>query len=337
MRLEQFGAMPDGDPVYRISLAAGGLSAAIISYGAALQQLYLDGYDRSLVLGLTSLEDYWRYSQHYGANCGRVANRIANASLQLAGKNYQLDKNLLNKHCLHGGNGGYSKRNWQLISHSDDSVCWELLDTDGWGGFPGALHVRCEYKLLKNATLQLSMTAKAVDATVCNLAHHSYFCLDASGDTRDHLFTIHADNYLPVNSELIPTGEIATVASTDYDLRQARSTREAIAAGTIYDHNYCLADKRRQLTEIAQVDSPISGIKMKLASTEPGLQFYAGANINSTVPGIQGDTYQPFSGFCLEPQLWPAANSHRHFPSIELKSGERCQQISTFTFTRNCC
>ena len=335
MSLEQFGTMPDGDPVYRLNLAASGLSASIITYGAALQQLHLDGYEHSLVLGLTNLEDCLRYSQHYGANCGRVANRIANARLHLGGRDYQLDKNFLAKHCLHGGKQGYSKRNWRLIEHNEDSACLELLDGDGWGGFPGALHVRCEYKLLKNATLQLILTAKALDSTVCNLAHHSYFCLDDSGDTRDHLFTIHADNYLPVDSELIPTGEIAAVAGTDYDLRQARSTRDAIARGIIYDHNYCLVNARRQLTEIAQVRSARSGVKMSLASTEPGLQFYAGANINSTVPGIHGNIYQPFAGFCLEPQLWPAANSHTHFPSIELKSGASYKQVSSFAFGRD--
>ena len=335
MSLEQFGTMPDGEPVYRVSLAAGGLSASIISYGAALQQLYLDGYDHSLVLGLTSLEDYMHYSQHYGANCGRVANRIANARLHMAGKAYQLDKNFLNKHCLHGGKQGYSKRNWQLIKHSDDSVCWQLFDADGQGGFPGALHVRCEYKLLANATLQLTLTAKAIDSTVCNLAHHSYFCLDASGDIRDHLFTIKADDYLPVDSELIPTGEVAAVAGTDYDLRQASSIRDAIAGGVTYDHNYCFADKRRQLTEIAQVSSPISGVRMRIASTEPGLQFYAGANIDSAAPGVHGNIYRAFSGFCLEPQLWPAANSQSHFPSIGLATGDQYQQISSFAFARD--
>ena len=335
MSLEQFGTMPDGDPVYRVTLASGGLSASIISYGAALQQLYVDDYEHSLVLGFNRLEDYLRYSQHYGANCGRVANRIADASLRLGGRDYQLDKNFLGKHCLHGGKQGYSKRNWRLIEHSDDSACLELLDADGGAGFPGALKVRCEYKLLKNATLQLRLTATAIDSTVCNLAHHSYFCLDASGDTRDHLFAIYADNYLPVDSELIPTGKVAAVAGTDYDLRQARSTREAIARGVTYDHNYCLADARRPLTAIAQVYSPISGVRMSLASTEPGLQFYAGANINSTVPGIHGNIYRPFAGFCLEPQLWPAANSHAHFPSIELKAEERYEQISTFAFSQN--
>ena len=147
------------------------------------------------MLGFNVLEDYLRYSQNYGANCGRAANRIANASSHLGGRDYQLDKNFLGKHCLHGGKQGYSKRNWRLIKHSDDSACLELLDADGDSGFPRALSVRCEYKLLKNATLQLKLTATAIDSTVCSLAHHSYFCLDASGDTRDRLFTIYADSY----------------------------------------------------------------------------------------------------------------------------------------------
>ena len=332
MRLEQFGTMADGEPVQQVQLAAGGLSAAIISYGAALQQLYLDGCDYSLVLGFNDFASYQRYSQHYGANCGRVANRIAGARLHLAGRDYQLDNNFLGKHCLHGGKYGYSKRNWNLLDCGDNYARLELVDSDGCGGFPGTVRVRCEYRLSAPATLQLTLSAEAQADTVCNLAHHSYFCLDASGDIRDHRFSIAADSYLPVDSDLIPTGAVAPVVGTDYDLRQARSLRAAIAAGVVYDHNYCLADKRRQLSEVAQVSSANSGISLRLASTEPGLQFYAGNNIDSVVAGVNGAIYRPFSGFCLEPQLWPAANSHPHFPSIELRAGERYEQISSFSF-----
>ena len=326
--------MPNGEPVQRLRLVRGDLSAQVISYGAALQQLNLTGLDYSLVLGFDQFDDYWRYSQHYGANCGRVANRIANARLQLSANAYHLDNNFLGKHCLHGGRQGYSKRNWRLLDSSIDSVTFELLDPDACGGFPGALSARCQYQLLADNTLQISLSARAQQLTVCNLAHHSYFCLDASGDIRDHLFCINTDKYLPVDSELIPTGEIAPVAGSVYDFIQPRAPRSAIAAGTIYDHNYCLSPGRRDLTPIAQVVSPRSGLTMELASTEPGLQFYAGNNIDSRVAGVNGQVYRPYSGFCLEPQLWPAANSFEHFPSIELSPQSHYQQISHYKFKK---
>ena len=261
--------MADGEPVQQVQLAEGGLSAAIISYGAALQQLYLDGCDYSLVLGFNDFASYQRYSQHYGANCGRVANRIAGARLHLAGRDYQLDNNFLGKHCLHSGKQGYSKRNWNLLDYGDDYARLELVDPDGCGGFPGTVRVRCEYRLSAPATLQLTLSAEAQADTVCNLAHHSYFCLDASGDIRDHRFSIAADSYLPVDADLIPTGAVAPVVGTDYDLRQARSLRAAIAAGVVYDHNYCLADKRRQLSEVAQVSSANSGLACAWRAPSP--------------------------------------------------------------------
>ena len=334
MAIKSIGAMPDGSPIQSLELSCGDLRASVISYGAALQSLQFADLDYSLVLGFERAQDYLDYSQHYGANCGPVANRIAGARLELAGVDYQLEANFLGKHCLHGGSRGYSKRNWRIGAHSSDSVCLELIDPAGAGGFPGALEVSCTYRLVPPATLQLSLTARALAHSVCNLAHHSYFCLDANGDVRDHLFRIDADSYLPVDSELIPTGVVAPVAGSGYDLRHAKPLRADIEQGLAYDHNYCLASKRRALQPVAWVYSPQSGVELELATTEAGLQFYAGANIDSKVPGLHARVYRPYSGFCLEPQFWPAANSYPHFPSIELAEGELYEQKSSFGFSK---
>ena len=319
-----------------IEIAGGGLRARFLAYGATLHDLRLDGVDHPLVLGLKNPEDYPRYTQHYGAICGRIANRVRDAHLPLKEKTYQLDKNFKDRHCLHGGTGGYSRREWAIDEHGTDFVRFLLKDQDK-NGLPGTLVVRATYRLQEKGTLALDITAQSDQPTVCNLAHHSYFVLDDRRDIRDHLFTIKADSYLPVDDDLIPNGAISPVSKPFdfYNFSSPRALRSVTSWGHFIDHNYCLSSRREKIRPVVTVKSPHSNISLHIATTEPGLQFYGGHNINSQVPGLTGTAYGPYAGFCLEPQFWPDAVHHPHFPDIELAAGEIWHQQNQFIFSKD--
>ena len=330
-----FGKMPNGDPVYRVEIATGNLVTAIITYGAVVQELRLAGFDRSLVLGLNTLEDYLVYSPYFGAIAGRVANRISYGKFSIGRVDYQADQNVDNTHTLHGGAAGFGKRNWQIEDHGDDFVALMLISDDGDMGFPGKLIARCRYQITEDQGLRVELTAETDAPTICNLAHHSYFNLDGEGDILSHEITIDADQITEMSDQLLPTGGLLNVDGSDFDLRNMRVVSHGKADGSLrYDHNYCLSRERVELREVAKVKAPNSGISMRVATTEPGLQFYDGAKVSIPVTGIDGRTYCANAGLCLEAQYWPDAPSHEGFPKIRLDPGETYRQITEYRFER---
>jgi aldose 1-epimerase len=326
-----FGTMLDGEKVERVEIGNGDLTASIITYGATIQDLRLKCHQPSLVLGFADFAPYLSH-RHFGAMVGRVANRIAKGQFALSGKTYQVDCNFLGRHMLHGGSSGVSLRNWQITGHDDHSVTMEIVDRESETRFPGDCTITCTYAITGPATLKIDVAAVTTAPTPVNVAHHSYFNLEGDGDILDHQLQVHADHYLPVDEELIPTGKIRSVTGTEFDFRVPRPVGSGGVA--IYDHNFCLADKQRQVSEIARLSAPRSGIVMILSSTEPGLQFYAGANVNAKHPGLNNQQYRAYSGLALEPQLWPDAVNQPGFPDTLLQPGDTYRQTSLFAFSK---
>ncbi|MGB7286915.1 MAG: aldose epimerase family protein [Salaquimonas sp.] len=330
--IEPFGTRPSGDQVQRVRLSRGDLSANIITYGASLQDLRMVGHEQSLVLGFETLEPYLR-NRYFGAMVGRVANRIANGEFELNGKIHHLNKNQNGRHTLHGGQAGIDQNNWKIISHFADSVTLQTMDAEALAGFPGDCEITCTYTIKNDNTLYIEISAKATTDTVCNIAHHSYFNLTGAGNVFEHELQMSADHYLPVDEELIPTGEIKPVQETEFDFTSSRP----ISASQFvdFDHNFCLANGQRSFRQIAQLKSAKSGVAMTLFSTEPGLQMYTGKGLNVADIGHNGTHYRPYSGLALEPQFWPDAPNRSSFPSIDLKTGNIYQQQSAFVFSLN--
>ncbi len=210
-----------------------------------------------------------------------------------------------------------------------------VLDSpDGDAGFPGALRATCVYALLEPATLLVELTATCDAPTIVNLAHHSYFNLDGSPDILDHEVTLAAGFLTETDPDLIPTGQILSVAGTPYDFRTARPVRNP--SGTTYDTNFVIApmpDPRSGLAHAATVRSPKNGLTLELHTNQPGVQFYDAAKVNCAVPGLGGAHYGAHAGLCLEAQNFPDAPNHRHFPSSVLRPGEQYQQRSEYRFS----
>ncbi len=325
----------DGAPVHEAVIGSkAGAEVKILTYGAVVRDLVVPaaGGAQRVVLGLNSIEDYVKHSPHFGAVPGRFANRIAGGRFVLDGVAHTLDRKPGDKNTLHGGPHGFGKRIWTLGRHDEASVVLTLDSPDGDAGFPGALKATCVYSLREPATLRVELTATADKPTVVNLTHHGYFNLDGSADILDHEVTLAADFYTPADADLIPTGEIRSVAGTPYDFRTARPVRNA--AGTAYDTNFVAANALGPdgLAPVARVRSPRNGLTLSLFSDQPGVQFYDAATLNVPVPGLGGAHYGAHAGFCLEPQAFPDSPNRRHFTDTVLRPGETYRHVSEFRF-----
>lgn len=334
--MEVFGTF-EGVPVHRVSITDGTLTAHVIEWGAVVQDLRLQGHDAPLVLGFERFEPYPEQSPYFGAIAGRVANRIRNARAPLDGREVRLDANVRGVHHLHGGSRGLGRRVWSVVDHAADRVTLEIASPDGEMGYPGNLAARCIYRV-EGAALHVELTAETDAATWANLAHHSYFNLHDGGRTpvADHALRIDAERFLEVDEDFVAGGAPLPVAGTIHDWRERTaiaSRAEGDGALPVWDHNHCLADAPRALTEVARVDGP-TGTSMTVSTTEPGLQFYAGHKIATTAPGLDAIAYGPRSGLCLEAQRWPDAPNNPSYPSAELRPGETYRQHTVYSFSR---
>ena len=325
---EEFGQTSSGEQVYRVRLEGGGLTAHVLSWGAVIQDLRLEGHAAPLVLGFVRFEDYPLYSSYFGATPGRASNRIGDGRFTIDGTHYQLELNEKGVTHLHGGSTNIAKRNWTIEHVERDQVVMSIVDPDGRAGYPGTCRIRATYRLHGEGALTVTYEAETDTPTLANLCQHSYFNLDGREDALGHDLMIAAAHYLPVDERQIPTGQIAPVEGTLFDFREMASMRRFDEAGTqmLYDHNFCLSDERVAKRSVALARSSYSGVAMEVRSTEPGVQFYAGFKLNVPVPGLEGRHYGPFAGFCLETQVWPDAPNHAGFPSAVLRPGEKLVQ-----------
>ncbi|MEM7300754.1 MAG: aldose epimerase family protein [Pseudomonadota bacterium] len=331
--IEAFGTLPNGQMVEQIKLKGGGLSTNILTYGAVVQDLRLDGHAPPLVLGLNTLEDYLNHSKSFGIIAGRCANRIAHGRFEIDGTSYQLDQNFLEKHHLHGGSDGCGKRNWHIEQASDHSVSLSINLDDGHMGYPGEIRILVHYALLDGGVLDIRFETMSDEPTLCNLAAHSYFNLDGSRNILDHTLQMDADHFLPVDDELIPTGEQKSVEGDGFDFRSAKPLRDVCAQGLI-DHNFCLSHGREALRQVAVLSAPATGVSMTIRTTEPGLQIFDGSKLDVPVTGLDDQKLGAYAGIAMEPQVWPDAINHPDWAQPVLRPGEIYRQHSQFVFSK---
>lgn len=342
-----FGAMEDGTTADLYTLTnAGGTEVKITNYGGIITSLKVAGRDGELqdvVLGFDDLDGYLQDGvPYFGAIIGRYGNRIANAQFELDGETYQLAANDGPNH-LHGGEKGFDKVLWEAESFEGEDgpgLRLQYLSEDGEEGYPGNLSVEVTYTLTNDNELKIDYQATTDQATVVNLTNHAYFNLsgELGEQILDHELMINAEQFLPVNNTLIPTGELKEVEGTPFDFTEPtaigdriNADNEQIARGQGYDHCWVLGEKgERKLA--ATVYEPGSGRFMEVFTTEPGIQFYAGNFLDGSLSG-KGATYQHRSGLCLETQHFPDSPNQPEFPSVTLQPGETYQTSTTYKFS----
>jgi aldose 1-epimerase len=343
-----FGSLPSGEAVTLYTLTnASGLEIRAMTYGGIILSIRTPDRAHSLgdiVLGYDSLAGYMRATPYFGAIVGRYANRIARGKFTLDGKTYTLAVNN-GPNALHGGLRGFDKVVWEAKPFQRDGAAGvELTHTsqDGDEGYPGTLTAHVTYTLTNRNELIVDYVARADRATPVNLSQHSYFNLagDGARDILAHELTIDADGYTPVDSTLIPTGEIAPVAGTPFDFRAPTAigarinepnAQLKIAGG--YDHNFVLNGKSGELRRVIRVHDPASGRTMDISTTQPGVQFYSGNFLDGSITGKNGHVYRRNAGFAMETQHFPDSPNHPNFPSTILRPGSEFRSRTVFAFS----
>ncbi|NND33229.1 MAG: galactose mutarotase [Saprospiraceae bacterium] len=346
---EPFGQTADG-PADLYTLKNGnGMTVTITNYGGIIVSILTpdrDGNFDDVTLGFDSLADYVEHNPFFGALVGRYGNRIGNASFKIDNIIYEVAANNNGNH-LHGGIRGFDKYLWdaEIINQSGaDALQLSRRSPDMEEGYPGNLDVTVVYSLDDSNQLSIEYTATSDKKTICNLTNHAYFNLagQGNGTIENHEIMINANHYTPVDEGLIPTGEIATVESTPFDFRTAKSIGDQINSdhpqmkiGSGYDHNFVLNHQPGSGTIqlAAEVYEPTTGRVMKTFTSEPGVQFYTGNFMSGNVVGKGGKTYQRRGGFCLETQHFPDSPNKPEFPSTLLAPGQTYHSTTAYQFS----
>ncbi|MET9115672.1 aldose epimerase family protein [Streptomyces longwoodensis] len=346
---ELFGTLADGTKVHRWSLQNGGTRLKVLSYGGIVQSLEIpDKHGRyaNVSAGFAALEDYVASSPYFGALIGRYGNRIGKGRFTLDGTAYHLSVND-GENSLHGGAKGFDKRVWDVepFTHgSDVGLHLYYTSVDGEMGYPGTLRTKVTYTLNRHGDWRIDYTATTDRATVVNLTNHTYWNLagEGSGSIEDHELTIAASRFTPTDAGLIPTGDLARVAGTPFDFRRAKPVGRDIRAGHEqqvlakgFDHNWVL-DKGVTATpvHVATLRDPRSGRTLRIATDQPGLQFYSGNFLDGTLTGTSGRTYRQGDALCLETQHFPDSPNQPSFPSTVLRPGQTYRTSTVHTFGR---
>ena len=343
---QSFGKTDDGKEVFLYTLKnAHGMEVVISTFGGDVMSIKVPdkaGKIADVTLAFDNVADYEKPGPYFGAIVGRYANRIANGSFKLDGKEYHVPQND-GPNALHGGNKGFDKRVWDAKQSSDASgqhLHLHYLSKDGEEGFPGNLNVDVTYTLNGKNELELHYVATTDKDTVLNLSNHTYFNLkgQGQGNILDHKIMINADRFTPVDATLIPTGVLQPVEGTPFDFRKltvigARidDDNEQLKLAHGYDHNWVL-NGGGKVRLAAKVVEPTTGRVLEVLTDQPGLQFYTGNFLNGSAKG-KGSVYNKRDGFCLETQHFPDSPNHPNFPTTELKAGEKLESTTIFRFT----
>lgn len=343
---KNFDKTHQGKKIELFILKNGPIQAAITNYGARMVGLLVpdkDGRDIDILTGYNNIDDYLKTESYFGCVVGRYGNRIAKGKFTLNGKTYTLATNNGANH-LHGGPEGFCKKVWDAKQIDSSSVEFSYLSKDMEEGYPGNLQVKVIYRLTADRGVEIEYSATTDKPTVLNLTNHNYWNLDGERDTSitDHLLQIFASKYTPVDSTLIPTGELASVEGTPFDFRKPTAIGDRVNADHIqikygkgYDHNFVLVPEKvaaGELPLIATVLSPNTGIKMEVLTAEPGIQFYSGNFLTGSQVGKSGQAYVFRSALCLETQHFPDSPNQPKFPTTTLNPGQTYSTKTKYRF-----
>lgn len=302
-----------------------------------------DGKMRDVVLGFDSIQDYISKPSDFGASIGRYANRINEGRFTLDEVEYQLPRNNYG-HCLHGGPQGFQYRVYDAVQPNPQELELTYLSIDGEEGFPGNITCKVLMKLTDDNAIDIRYEAETDKPTIVNMTNHSYFNLDGdAGNNSDHLLTVNADYYTPVDSTFMTTGEIVTVEGTPMDFRNPTPVGARIndydfgqlKNGNGYDHNWVLNTKGDVNQKCASLESPKTGIVLDVYTNEPGIQVYAGNFLDGSLTGKKGIRYNQRASVCLETQKYPDTPNKPGWPSAVLRPGGKYMSQCIFKFSVN--
>ncbi len=338
----------DGKKVSLYTLESGnGIIMQVTNFGARVVSLWApdkNGKKEDIVLGYDNIDRYINNTgeRFLGAVVGRYANRIANGKFTLNEVEYQLPT-YNNGQCLHGGLKGFDMVVWNVDSITSNKLYLSYTSPDGEEGFPGALSVKMKYMLTPENEFKITYEATTDKPTVVNLSHHSFFNLkgEGNGTITDNILYIKASKTTPVDSVLIPTGEIASVEGTPFDFRtptaigaRINEDNQQLKNGLGYDHNWIIdRDTLNSIDLVASLYEPQSGRFIEIYSDQPAIQFYSGNFFDGKTTGKYGRPFNFRESVALETQKYPDSPNHQDFPSTVLIPGETYTQTCIYKFS----
>jgi aldose 1-epimerase len=342
MKTKIWGRIAQGVEVPIYTLTSAHIEVRVMAYGARIVSIRTPdqaGRISDIALGYDSLEDYLNDAKsNFGSVVGRYGNRIADGRFSIDGKTFQIPIND-GRNSLHGGSIGFDRYVWEARPLTN-GVEFTLVSPDGDMGFPGTLTAKVRYTVTRD-TLCIDYAASTDRATVLNLTNHAYFNLHGD-DKRDILgehLELNASLYTPVDSGLIPLGQLAPVVGTPFDFRvrmmigaRIEDDNAQLKTAEGYDHNFVVNGTAGALRLAAIATDTESGRNMIVETTEPAVQFYSGNHLDGTFTGRSGKRYEKHAGFCLETQHFPDSPNHPNFPNTVLRPGEVFHSTTTFTF-----
>ncbi len=322
-----------------------GMEVCVTNFGGRIVSIMVpdkDGKMQDVVLGFDSIADYINIPSDFGASIGRYANRIAQGRITLDGDTIQLPKNNFG-HCLHGGPKGWQYQVYEATQIDGTTLELTRFSPDGDENFPGNVIAKVIYKLTEDNAIDIKYSATTDKKTVINMTNHSYFNLSgnpANPITNDILY-VNADNFTPVDSTYMTTGEIVTVKETPMDFTTPKAVGVDIDKfdyiqlknGNGYDHNWVLNTQGDISTPAVKLTSPVSGITLEVYTDEPGIQVYTGNFLDGTVTGKKGIVYKQRTGICLETQHYPDSPNKPQWPSVVLEPGQTYKSECIFKFS----
>ena len=348
MSKQAFGKTADGTQVDLFTLKNKGMEVAITNYGGTVVSVKVpdrSGHLEDVVLGYENLDGYITDKAYLGATVGRYGNRIAKGKFSLDGTTYTLAKNN-GENSLHGGAKGFNKAIWEakdVSTKQAPALQLSYLSKDGEEGYPGNLAVKVTFTLTAEHELKIQYSATTDKDTVLNLTNHSYFNLAGAGngDVLATQVTINADRFVPVDSTLIPTGELRSVQGTPFDFRAPTALgaridqdNEQLKFGGGYDVSWVVNHGGGEKPVLAaKAHEPKSGRTLEVWTTEPGVQLYTGNSLDGTIHGKSGHVYKRRYAFCFEAQHFPDSPNHPQFPTTELKPGQEFHSETIYKFS----
>ncbi|MDR0707451.1 MAG: galactose mutarotase [Treponema sp.] len=338
-----FGMLSNGKKIDLYTLSAGELTLSISTLGATLTSLYAPSRKTGvadILLGYSTLGGYAADSVFLGVTVGRFANRIGGARFTIDDKTYTLFKND-GENCLHAGLKNFGRQVWSAEPYEDKGgvyVRFELKSPAYDEGFPGNLKAAVSYGLTQSNEMTAIYEATVDAPCPVNFTNHAYFNLagEGRGDTLSHELIIHASEYLPIDEQSVPTGEVAKVELTPFDFRLWKPIgmdidKTAAGGQAGYDHCYVVTGIPGKLRPAAEVFERASGRIMRVFTTQPGIQFYSG-NYLHNIAGKTGSVYNKHAGFCLETQHFPDSPNKPQFPSCIYGPDRKYVEKAAFKF-----
>mgnify|MGYP005710177801 FL=1 len=309
-----------------------GMTATLLNFGARLVSIKVPvrGDLTEMLVAYKEHEDYLTDPYFLGAVCGRVCNRISQASFSLADVDYQVDANN-GAHCLHGGRGGFSQQFWTIEEQAESKVVFSLISPHLDQGFPGQLSIRVSYHLQDDNVLAITMQATTTSLTAVNLTHHPYFSLGEPTNQNLKLL-LNSSFFLARDDNGIPTGDEVAASALGADLAQLTTVSDLYQKSHYpqildeqgLDHCFLIKKNKTQQPDAVLV-SDLTGVKLAIYSNQSAMQVYTGHFLTAPL--------RPYAGICLEPQGYTDAVNQPEFPSILIDSDQTYRHASLLEFS----